>query len=589
MIQHLHFDDIHLTTQHDADQPYILAGKRAYAIGMMSGATPRVGDEHLVGEMGGLWAQPFKMLDSWGAYINGELGEVIEFKGMFWGIERVKHVGSLIVRETEWVDEEEPAFFALVTVANPANHAQQVHIAYHAIPHLRPCWMSTLLSGKTITRESATALIAFDSAHPERAVAMVAEGGLRQSVTLEPGSEFTMRVVACATRSGGEHWAHKHARQLLQDMHARQAHKRQAYHLASRPDRQHEDGLESAYRCALLNIKLLEADFDIGHYPIAGLPEYPNLFGCDVAYSVGGLCMAGRSDLAMDALRALRQVMLRQCGRTPHEVLPDGNIFHAGNTQETPQFVSAVRRVADLIEDTGTFAREMYAACRAGMLNYLRGAFTMPHSHFPDYPFGNAMVEREGMAPLKLDTVCYTWRALHDLAHLAEQLQATDDTFDYAADAAQARDWADRIAARFENDWWIERAGLYADSLDWDGRQQLDRHWTQIVPLEVGLAHPEHARQVLDTIIGSWLNEHGMPHTLNVDERVWTLPTALVAKVAAAWGYREVAERLLHNIASTIMGSGQLGMFKELIPHGLCFIQLWSAALFVEVYEMLQN
>ncbi len=589
MLQRLCFDNIHLTATLQEDHPYVLSGKRMYAIGMMSGAPPKVGEAHLVGEMGGLWAQPFKALDSWGLSINGETAELVEFKGMFWGVERVRKRGTLMIHELEWVDEEEPALFIQIAINNLDETEQEVCLAYHVVPNLRPCWMSTMLSGKTITRESPSMLIAFDSAYPERAVAVVAEGGLRQSCTLKPGEQLTTRVVVYATHVGGEHGAQMQARKLLQAIQPRQAHKREVYYLASRPDRLRGDSLEAAYRCALLNIKLLEADLQIGHYPISGLPEYPNLFGCDVAYSVGGLCLAGRSDLAIDALHALRNVALRQCGRVPHEVLPDGNVFHPGNTQEIPQFVSAVRRVVELTEDTGKFAKEMYLACRTSLLNYLRGAFTLPQSKFPDYPFGNAMVEKEGMAPIKLDTVCYTWRALHDFASLARHLQAVDSDFDYAADAADALAWAERIAARFEDDWWIDEAGLYADSLDWDGRRQLDKHWTQIVPLEVGLASPERARRVLDTIIQGWVNEYGMPHTLGADERVWTLPTALLAKTAITMGDHEVGVRLLQNIASTLTAPGQLGTFKELIPSGLCFIQLWSAAMFVELYEMLHS
>jgi glycogen debranching enzyme len=333
---------------------------------------------------------------------------------------------------------------------------------------------------------------------------------------------------------------------MIYEMDARLQRKRNVYQTAARFDLPARGELDDAYRCALLNLKLLETHNRAGHYPIAGLPEFPNLFGCDTAYSVPGLCQAGRSDLAMDALRALRDIMMRQCGRTPHEILPDGSIFHPGNSQETPQFVIATWRVAQIIGDKGDFLREMYPACRAAMLNYLRGAFTRAASRFPDYPHGNAMVEREGMLPLKLDSVCYTWKALKSLVEMARLLDSGPaSVFDYARDIAEADAWANRIELSFEQDWWIESEGFYADSLGWDSRQQLDKHWTQVTPLEVGLARPDHAMRVLDAIERDWLNERGLPHTVGVEERVWTLPTAILALVAARAGRRQLALRLL--------------------------------------------
>lgn len=592
MIQRLDFEALRLTAEHSEDRPYVIAGKRMYAIGMMSGAPPRLGDEHLVGEMGGLWAHPIKALEHWGAQIAGAQACALEFHSAFWCITRVRvYDNGLVLREQEWIDEDRPVMLVRVTVTNEGEAACSAQVIYEVAPRLRPCWMSPQADGRDVATWSATGLVAFDAAHPEWAVAVVVEGGMVRTVTLNPGESVQFRAAIAVTDHGGEHAARTQARAALQSMDARMEHKRSVYRAALRPDLPPRDDLDAAYRCALLNIKLLEADYPAGHYPLAGLPEYPNLFGCDVAYSVPGLCLAGRSDLAIDALRALRAVMLRQCGRTPHEVLPDGNVFHSGNTQESAQFVIAAWRACTLVGDRGRLAREFYPACRAAMLNYMRSAALRRDSPFPNYPAGDAMVEREGMLPLKLDSVCYTWRALQDLAAMARSLNGVerDALFDYAADAEEAQAWADRIAASFEHDWWIESEGLYADSLGWDGTRRLDRHWTQIVPLEVGIARPDRAERVLDALERGWLNEYGLPHTQGVDSRVWTLGNGILACVAARHGRRALARRLLGGIALTLTAGGQLGLYEELTPHGLCFIQLWSAALFVEAYTALHS
>ena len=143
--------------------------------------------------------------------------------------------------------------------------------------------------------------------------------------------------------------------------------------------------------------------------------------------------------------------------------------------------------------------------------------------------------------------------------------------------------WSAAIDDRFDRDWWIEADGFYADSMDANGARQLERHWTQVVPLETGISGARAAR-VLDGIARGWLNEHGLPHTQGVEERVWTLPTGLLALVAARHGRRALAERLLMNIAATVQ-NGQLGLYEELIPRGLCFAQCWSAALFAQIVQ----
>ena len=89
---------------------------------------------------------------------------------------------------------------------------------------------------------------------------------------------------------------------------------------------------------------------------------------------------------------------------------------------------------------------------------------------------------------------------------------------------------------------------------------------------------------MLATIERDWLTADGLPHTQGMEASVWTLPTGVLALAAARMGRKTLARRLLMNIASTLR-NGQLGLFEELIPHGLCFVQLWSAAQFVEIAE----
>ena len=108
-------------------------------------------------------------------------------------------------------------------------------------------------------------------------------------------------------------------------------------------------------------------------------------------------------------------------------------------------------------------------------------------------------------ATLKLDSACYLYAAWHALAEMANVLDRPEAE-QYRARAAGWRE-------RFERDWWIEARHLYADSLHSDLCPQLDGHWTQVVPIQLGIAGPERAQLVLDELERSFVNEYGLVHT----------------------------------------------------------------------------
>jgi hypothetical protein len=102
-----------------------------------------------------------------------------------------------------------------------------------------------------------------------------------------------------------------------------------------------------------------------------------------------------------------------------------------------------------------------------------------------------------------------------------------------------------------------------------------------VLPLQLGLAEPDRARRSLDRIEREWVNRWGLVHTREKEELVWTLPTGLLALTAFRYSRPELGLRMLQNIAETA-NYGTLGAFKELIPIGLCFVQLWSAGLYAQ-------
>jgi hypothetical protein len=137
------------------------------------------------------------------------------------------------------------------------------------------------------------------------------------------------------------------------------------------------------------------------------------------------------------------------------------------------------------------------------------------------------------------------------------------------------------LGRRFEMDWWLEDEQMYADSLHTDGTPKFDGHWTVVLPLQLGMAEPARARCSLERIEREWVNRWGLVHTREREELVWTLPTGLLALTAFRYDKPDLGIRLLQSIAETA-SYGTLGAFKELIPIGLCFVQLWSAGLYAQ-------
>jgi glycogen debranching enzyme len=283
---------------------------------------------------------------------------------------------------------------------------------------------------------------------------------------------------------------------------------------------------------------------------------------------VPGALAAGFVETTRAALLTLASYADRACGRVPHEITTNGRVFNPGNVQETPQFTIAVWDYLRWTGDSDT-VRTLFPICHDAMVEL------MPALCGPDglYPYGDGMVERMGMGVRKLDSACYYIAGLRALADLAAALAMPD--------VALYHERANRIHTAFERDWWLEDEGLYADSLHSDGTPQLDRHWTAVLPLQLGLASPDRAARVMQRLEAEFVNQWGLVHTVEREELVWTLPTGLLALATFMGGRAEQGLQLANNIALTAQ-YGTLGTFKELIPQGLCYVQLWSAALYVQ-------
>lgn len=573
-----------------ASAPYLLAGPRLYAIGQASGAIAPIGAEHLQGEMGGIWAHPLKVADGMTVALRAAGGAPLAgAEGVFSQtpveVAWAWRCGDLRLHRRDRVLAGGPAYGALITVANEGSTTQSGTL--EVVAHLKflGCWFGGLAADGGAFRPAGALVLGQDGLSPSWGLALGAAalpdeqriaphaGGAQATLsygfTLEPGAVRAWLLVLAVGQQGGPAEAEALWHSLI-DRADEQFRAEPAALFEGLPALTAEEpDLARDFALAQANLRLLEADYPAtGPYFLAGLPEYPQLFGCDTAYAVPGAAAAGFGATCRSALAALARYAQAACGRVPHEVTTNGRVFHPGNIQETPQLTLAVW---DHLRWTGDLqlAESLFPTLREGMLAYLP-AIGGPD---PRYPLGDGMVERLGMGSRKLDSACYTIAGLRALARLAAAL-GDPEAERYAARAAIYN-------ADFENDWWLEGEGLYADSMHSDGRLQLDGHWTAVLPVQLGLAAPERARRVLARIEAEFVNQWGLVHTRAHEELVWTLPTGLLALAAFRHGRAARGLELARNIALTAR-QGALGAFKELIPEGLCFVQLWSAGLYLQ-------
>ncbi|MBI4321333.1 MAG: hypothetical protein HY675_22810 [Chloroflexi bacterium] len=621
----LEFGNIRLSRTDDREVLYFLAGKRMYEIGGMSGQYPRLGWRRagpIVGkrlgeipaeeraqlpahlnEMGGIWAQPIRLLESFRFSISdGTQTWTLQDSHKF--VHHMSHAefhfeadGISVIR-TDFVVEDEPALFSLLRIRNGRERSARLTLGFRTAVHIIPGWFSGWAEGEDIISYSDGKAVAYDSAHPDHWAVVLGSDRWPESEEFGKDGEYTTCVLSYGLNlSAGEEIEQVflivgESRHGYRDATRRfdklvgNSHSLLASKIAYYEDKVFggvqfdcsDPAMNVAFYLAKANLVMLQADLTSDlrkplRYLYAGVPEYVQFFGCDTTYSVPGLMAVNYSDIAKDSLLGLADAARGQCGRIPHEITTNGRVFHPGNTQETPQFATACWNYFKYTGDRA-FLEEVYPLCAEGVLFYVLAHWDTDLDYYPD---GNAMVERSGMGPEKLDSMCYFTRAIYDLAAMAGALGRWAERDDHLR-------LADNLSDAMNADWWQEDEALYADSLREDHTHQNDGHWTVVVPLETRLAPWDRAARSLRQIEAGWINEWGMIHTREKELFVWTLPTGLLALAEFRFGGADMGIRLLSNIAETTRHPrGQmLGAFAELIPEGLSFIQLWSPAMLVQ-------
>lgn len=493
----------------DAQRLYALCGTRLYAIETLAGTFPDIG-WHQLGEMGGVWAPPVKLLDGYWIGLRRRGGAPIWLADPArWQLAAdgatftydLPALG-LRARRRSWIVPDQPALVVDV----------MIEAEDHAVPGALECgvivrsdlhgvWRSEDLGWAdgadvaTYSDELHAALI-YDAASPRW---MVCAGAAIPPVERHMGPDVwgpeetsgrgtgVALWYACAPRSDsapslrflitGSSTAAVPASMLYAQLlplapantaggatpsaPLAEAH-RQAIEQFNEPFthcvlRSPDPHLDETFAWAKANTAWLTLDVPgLGRGPMGGLPDFPWWFGCDTAYGALAMLPVGQAEEAAEALRALARISRgqRYGGAVAHEVVSNGVIAWRGNLVEVPLFARALYVTYRWTGDRALL-EALFPFCLEGLLRWALGTCRQEGEEVPQ---GESIVETPEMhgGVQTLDVAVYLVEALELMAELAVDLDWPD-----LATSLRAR--AGRIREAVRRDWWLPDEGFFGD------------------------------------------------------------------------------------------------------------------------------
>jgi len=376
---------------------------------------------------------------------------------------------------------------------------------------------------------------------------------------------------------------------------------------------------------AASDIYTLMTDSDTGAYPYAGVPWFNTVFGRD-GIVTALLLLWTDPLLARGVLRKLAFFQATtfdpgadaQPGKILHEMrsgemancgeVPFGRYY--GTVDATPLFLMLASQYFDRTGDSATIDQiwpNIEAALAwidefgdrdgDGFVEYQRerasGLFNQGWKDSHDAIFHSDGSDAHGAVAL-CEVQGYVYAAKRGIARLASQrgLQGMAGRLD--ADAEMLRN-------RFDEAFWCEEIGTYAVALDGEKRQCRVRTSNAGHALLTGIAMPQRATRVVESLMGSNLFSGWGIRTLAIGEprfnpmsyhngSVWPHDNALIAIGMGRYGFRTEAARLFEGIFSAALHQ-EVRRLPELfcgfrrLPHRgptaypvACAPQAWAAA-----------
>ncbi len=357
----------------------------------------------------------------------------------------------------------------------------------------------------------------------------------------------------------------------------------------------------------------------VGRAAMAGLPEFPWWFGCDLAYGVLPMLPAGQTEEARASLRALATLSQQANGNgaVAHEIISHGLVAHRGNLVETPLFARALYHVYRWTGDRALL-EELFPFCLQGIEQWALETCLEPGEHAPR---GSSIVETPEMSAglQTLDVAAYLAEALDLLGALATELEQNET-------ASRLHTRANDLRQHLRKDWWLPTERLFGDArasraalaalqqrleslptpdasaqssmtllrqaLTADRQPEADPqcrrpwllfHMVQALAADAGLPDQQQATELLDRLeTPEWTEPYGLVLNALTNRRVMTLPTGALAVGEARYGRAQQALAVMQRMAAAF-GADMPGTLSEYAPTGEqdtadngCFLQLWS-------------
>lgn len=642
-----------LQVKAEGERLYAVCGPRLYSVATIHGGFPDLG-WHQPGEMGGVWAPPIKLLDGyWIGIRRSDATRIIWLAtATTWATSPesttltfdVPECGVRVERR-EWVLPDAPALVIDVQVRRSGDAARQpLDLCFYARSDLHGAWLAQDRLGLVDGPDSVTyvdalgALVFRDTAHPTWIACVGASskphtwslgddvkgpvhtkgsgvGAMLCYPLLSAGvGESSLRFLvtgtdgdSAATEVFGRYITNAATLEAARQRHIAAATAPFQTCILASPD----EAIDTVFAWVKGTMSQMLLDLPgVGRAPMAGIPDYPWWFGCDIAYGATALAAGGMGLAARDSLSTIARFS-QPNGTIVHEVVTNGAIYHAGNLVEIPLFARALYHVYQWTGDRDWLAALLPLAVR-GVCDYALTERVLPGEIVPQ---GASIVETTEMAGSLqyLDVAAYLTEALDLLSSLARETEQE-------VLATQCVSRAAALRAHVQSDWWIAEEGLFGDvrasrnelieclvtlranstptPSDELGIASLERvltvdagregdadvrrpwllyHMVQVLALEAGLPTCEQAATMITRLATpEWTTQYGIVLNALSNRHVMTLPTGAMASGTARYGAIDRSLDYIQRMAATF-GQAMPGTLSEFSPTGGSFMQLWSS------------
>ena len=609
---------------------YITPGDRAYCVSIQDGTFPDL-NGHESMEMGGIWANPFKLADGFSLRVNGTLlAKADKYTTFPYGnsFDYDSAIDGLKIERFQFIPQDKPSMIVEYNIQNLSAEEKALELMFSVRFDLHPSWFheeagivdgsdELMVDSKAGTlsvrdRNNGWAAVCLSDQDAVASTDAPAEldthgkgntGSLLCSVSVPAGKTVKLTYCIAGSLDKGIEAATATASNVIANSEKYLAEKKALYEdVISRaritiPNK----AVQDAYTYAKINDEWLVCKLPGMRFLGAGAKEYPWLFACDNSYAQQGIVATGDFKLTEDTFNALDMISFK-CngnGRIMHEMAPFGCVFNYGNTQETAHFIVAVY---DAFKWTGNveWLKVLYPNMKKG-LDWLFGEMDKNGDLFPE---GYGIMEVRGLDAELIDCAVYSQQALLCMSEMAV-------LFGEKENATKWKGMSDQLLEKINTLFWDDKSHSYCDFFgDSEDAARVARdaakqypdgkdvyyamaaefeslpkgtekgfltngNWVISCPMEMGIAPADRAAVALDKVRNEHCGTYG-PFLSSTDrDEAMTISTGVQAVAEARYGRVDNAMEYLDMIASTL-DAHLPGSICEMMPNYGCPAQAWT-------------